>query len=198
MRSEQIFHLIRDDNSSQAHEGEGGTTVRATHEIPPGRTVRLVLNDVMQPEIVGCDAAESQDAVLLEAVRHGCKSYLAAVVAPAVRVRVNGLPAPPICVLRVCDEIDVNSECLLRLALFVRPYLGAPEPEWVGSECPLCTTPIRGDSRVYACPNCVAVMHADGKEVPEAARLECHLLASACPCCQQPIVLEEGFADESD
>ena len=178
---------------TEAGRTTAGTHNRATCEVPYGQSSCVILDDAGVPRIVPSHSAESANALLIEPVRNGHKLFLAAVVPPDLNVRQNGMPAPPVCVVQVGDQLEIDGRCVLHASIFVRPYLGPPKPERVGTSCPFCTTPICADRHVYECPICQIVMHADTKEVDEQERLECHLLASTCPACQHPIVLTEGF-----
>lgn len=108
-------------------------------------------------------------------------------------VRHNGSRALPVNVLRIGDELRLGG-----IDLFVSRQRGqrvAPAGATrAGATCPLCRSEIAAEQRAYACP-CGAVLHCDGDDIPEADRLACAELASACPVCSARIEFaEEGIA----
>lgn len=111
------------------------------------------------------------------------------------QARINGLPAPCIAVLRRGDQLQIDDEHLLHVALYVRPYFGEPTAEHVGQKCPFCKSAIQAGQRIYLCPHCGTAMHCQEDEVAERDRLRCAMLATECRHCAAAVVMKEGFSD---
>ena len=124
-------------------------------------------------------------------------------------VYVNGVRIGPVHVLRVGDVVECDGEALaLHLSMLRRPYLGPPRSEHVGRECAVCLTPIAepatappdgapdtGTLSIFECVACGAVLH-ERVTLPGSTTevLECSRTVAVCPCCDAPLVREEGYA----
>lgn len=111
-------------------------------------------------------------------------------------IRVNGLPAPALTLLRLRDEVRIGERAALHLTAWRSPRLGPAPEEQAGDKCPVCRSKL-GKSRAYQCP-CGHFLHLMGDEVPEADRLECARLASRCPACEEEIRLKAGYLYEPE
>ena len=109
--------------------------------------------------------------------------------------RLNGRPAPLVCLLEVGDQLLLPGGTLLRLAVFHPSRIAAPTADQAGHKCALCRTPIGSGGRIYACPT-GCLLHFEA-EPGTAAPLECAKVGDSCPVCRRRIELEEGF-DEGD
>jgi hypothetical protein len=107
-------------------------------------------------------------------------------------LRVNGRPAPRVCVLHVKDELQLDG-WVLHVTVHQRPHVGAPGTEHLGALCPVCRIAFVAETRVYVCPNCEHATHLEDASKPAEARLECLALSSDCPQCHEPVRMEEGY-----
>jgi hypothetical protein len=144
--------------------------------------------------VIAAPLAESGEGLIFETVHHQRQPYLTMLSTPAARVRLNGVAAPPVAVLRIRDQVQIDGDFLLHVSQFTRPYHGPAASEHAGRDCPVCLTPIEERSLIFICPYCQTALHAQGEETPVADRLECHLSSSTCPCCNLPLAREEGYA----
>jgi len=104
-------------------------------------------------------------------------------------VRVNGVPAPRVTLLREGDHVQWNEEVAFQVAIFRRPRIGAPEAGQIGKPCPVCTLPVAESTRVYVCAHCGTAMHCEEIE----GGFECARLRSECTC-GRPINFHAGYA----
>lgn len=161
-------------------------------EVPSSGPSYLSVAVGKPPQLVADAPPANSDASVLEPIRHEYHPYL--VMLPADGIRVNGLPAPPVTILRPGDQIRTGDEWLLHVSLLTGPRIGPPSEEQIGEECPYCRLKIAADRTVAACPHCGTVYHCEGEErQQEEDRLECARLVSECYHCHKPMVLEERY-----
>src|SRR6185295_8135798 len=128
-------------------------------------------------ELAGATAIESRDGrlatspgaragtVVFEKVIVRDEPLLAMTVAEnGPRIRVNGLAAGPVQVLRTGDALEFLDEGpTLHVTLFARPYCGPAREEHEGRECPVCLARFGAGDQVLVCVHCQAVLH-EGSE----------------------------------
>lgn len=107
-------------------------------------------------------------------------------------LRVNGLPAPPLAVLSIRDEIRIGPATVLHLTVYRKPDVGSVPPDRVGEKCPTCRTPVSAGDTVYTCL-CGQILHLQGEEVPAEERLACARTVKSCPGCSRRIRLTAGY-----
>ena len=137
-----------------------------------------------------------------EVRREGQPPWLLMLVPKWVPVRVNGLASGPIVVAGMNDTIDLrDGEQVLHVNLFRRPFAGPALAEHAGGECPVCLMPISQGDAILQCVVCGKCLHdsapPDGAAGNDAA-LECAKTCANCPCCDSPLVREEGYAHATD
>jgi hypothetical protein len=137
-------------------------------------------------------APNSRDALVFEALDD---RTLLVCATPETVLRFNGHPAPPIAPLVVGDRLDLVHGASVHVTVEARARAVAPDPELVGTVCPMCRVPIAADSRVHVCPRCRTALHLEGDDKPSATRLECARLCSSCPTCAHPLSLQGGLID---
>jgi len=160
-------------------------------EVPSGAPSYLSVAAGKPPQVVADARKAGPNASVLEPIRHEYHPYL--VMLPAGGIRLNGLPAPPVAILRPGDQIRTGDAWLLHVSLLTGPQIGPPSEEQVGEECPYCRLKIAAGRTVAACPHCGMVYHCEGEERPEQDRLECARLIAECYHCHKPMVLEERY-----
>lgn len=106
---------------------------------------------------------------------------------PADRqLRLNGRPAPPLVLLRIGDELQLEG-----LSLHLTEFLGGGAEllpaHREGAPCGLCRQPISATTPVIIC-TCNEVLHLE-----EAPGLDCAAQGD-CPTCERPLQLEGGWA----
>jgi hypothetical protein len=109
---------------------------------------------------------------------------------------INGLPAPPVALLHMKDEILFCKSCsyAAHVTLFIRPRIGPPFEINVGKKCPVCKTGIRPDSITYTCHFCGQILHCEGTAHPNKDHLNCATICRNCPICLTPIQQTHGYA----
>ncbi len=108
-----------------------------------------------------------------------------------VGMRINGLPAPRMALLRVGDELALDATTFLRIGEYRRMSFDKPPGDVVGQRCGGCRTPVAADALVYSC-DCGELLHFEQPPKPEDERLECALVASQCPSCRDELPSPEG------
>lgn len=164
--------------------------------VPSGDPSYLTVAAGEFPRLVSDARGADSNAAVLEPIRHEYQPYL--VMLPAGGVRVNGLPAPPVAILRPGDRIRTGDEWLLHVSVLTGPRIGPPPEDEIGAECPYCRLKIAPDRTVAACPHCGTVYHCEGDERPQQDRLECARLIAECYHCHKPMVLEERYESIPD
>lgn len=123
--------------------------------------------------------------------------YLLLLERGAVRLRINGVPACPVSVLRSGDIVDLGRRVVLHVSVLSRPYVGPPREAEVGRTCPVCLAPIAPATEeveclVYACPACGVPCHLKARIASCGELLECVRASSSCPSCGGPILDRES------
>lgn len=136
--------------------------------------------------------SRTRSAARFETARYEQKPVLLLMSLQECPVRVNGLPAGPVNVLRSGDVVEVDRHSL-HVALWSYPYVGPAASAQIGVPCGYCRVAIVAKMRVYVCPQCQQVLHFQDETVPRDVRLECAKLASVCPDCQSPIMFTGGL-----
>jgi hypothetical protein len=181
------FHLFVETTSTEA---------RTNKNFDPIELAGVTALEVRDGRLTTSPGAP-RGAVVLEAVFLHNEPLLAMTVGkngPAVRV--NGLVAGPVRVLRIADVIEFpDGGPVLHVTLLERPYCGGALPDHVGRECPICLAPIGPNDRVLVCAHCQTVMHelAESSAKPGES-LECARMSSNCPVCSRTLSREEGYA----
>lgn len=163
-------------------------------ELPPAGISYLTLSPEQPPRVLLEPPARMSQAAVLETVRREQHPYLVMLGPTGQELRVNGVPAPPLVILHVRDQVQMGENYLLHLSLFRRPYIGPPAKEYTGSKCLVCRLPVAADTTIYICPNCSGALHCEGEEKSQQDRLECARLSSGCPRCGNPVIMTEGYA----
>ncbi len=134
------------------------------------------------------------EAILLEGITIEGRAVLAMSTPPGRRVRINGTRAARLSVLHVADQIQLD-DVVLHVTYMRRPRVGPPPKDLVGKPCGVCSVPFASRSVVVA-HDCGRVLHLEPKSTPAEDRLQCALLG--CPDCNEPLVLEAGYAYEPE
>lgn len=111
-------------------------------------------------------------------------------------LRVNDHLSPRLVVLHEGDLVSLEGTNPMHVAVFNRPYVGAPPVEVIGLECRVCRVPFRPETKCYACA-CGASLHCEDGQSFDGA-LQCALSVPDCPSCNRSIVLTEGYLSVPD
>ena len=160
-------------------------------EVPSSGPAYLAIESGEVPQVLSEAPVGEAGVSILETIRHEYQPYL--VMLPGAGIRVNGLPVPPVAILRAGDQIRAEGECLLHVSLLTGPRIGPPPDDKIGEECPYCRVKFTADRTAYVCPHCGTAYHCEGDEREENDRLECARLASECYHCHKPLILEERY-----
>ena len=132
----------------------------------------------------------------LEVVRGGFRPLVLLSGEGKVDVRLNGLPAPRLAALGLRDEVRVGEQEVLYLTVWREPQLGPAAEGRRNEKCPVCFTGI-GPGNAYLC-SCGHLLHLNGDEVPEKARLQCARAVPICTACEEEIKLLAGYLFEPE
>jgi hypothetical protein len=109
---------------------------------------------------------------------------------------INGLPAPPVALLHMKDEVLFCKSCsyAAHVTLFIRPRIGPPIDINVGKKCPVCKTEFLPDSIAYTCHSCGQILHCESTAHSNKDSLNCAKFCGNCPICLTPIQQTDGYA----
>ena len=162
--------------------------------VPSSGVAYLAKRAGKPPEVLPQAPEEPAQASVLETVRYERQTYLTML--PAGEFRLNGLPLPPVAILRVGDQLRVGGRWLLHVSRFTRPHIGPTPEEFVGKQCSNCRLEFEATTVTYICPNCGTPVHCESeatKTSEELGPLECARLMSHCHHCHQRIDLKERY-----
>jgi hypothetical protein len=138
-----------------------------------------------QEEIALCETVEIEGERCLVLVAQGNR-----------KLRVNGSPLLRLEALHAGDELQLDAEYLLHVALRTCPYVGPPRPGDLGQTCLYCRTLIGPETTtVYSCVKCGRPFHCEGEEKSADQRLECARLMAECQQCAQPVITRESYSN---
>jgi len=171
---------------------EPGRPELAWIEVPSSDVCYLATEPGKPPQVLSKAPVSKARVSVLETVRYERQTYL--MMLPSDGVRLNGLPMPPVAILRVGDRLRVDGEWLLHVSRFTRPCVGPPPKEYLDKPCSYCRMKFTPATITYVCPNCGTPVHCESEDNPsdkEIGPLECARLIRECHHCKQPIVLKE-------
>jgi hypothetical protein len=133
------------------------------------------------------------ESILLEPMLN-VRPPLLVVLAPQDRpLRVNGQRAPSLVTLVERDQFQPDDMHVLHVMIYRRALIGRATGDQIGTTCGICLTPISADARVYTCGTCGVALHQELRGNGDSEPLECSAAVSACPACETPIVVSEGY-----
>jgi hypothetical protein len=135
--------------------------------------------------------------VILEPIELGDAPALLLVSPRGQRVRINGLAAPPVAVLGVRDELQVDDGPVIHVTEYRRPRIETPTGRLLAAKCGLCRVALTKTTTVLI-HKCGVALHLETASIesttePEGERLTCATEAGDCPSCAKPVDLEEGY-----
>jgi hypothetical protein len=172
--------------------GEPGQPDALWIEVPASEPCYLVTAPGKPPRVVSEPPVSKARVSVLETIAHEQQKYL--MIIPADGMRHNGMPMPPVAVLRVGDQVRVDGQWLLHVWRRTRPYVGPPPEECIGDPCSYCRINFTPNTVVYKCPHCGTPVHCESPDSPsdkQVGPLECARLMSQCHHCESPIELRE-------
>jgi hypothetical protein len=112
-------------------------------------------------------------------------------------VLVNGLPPLSLTMLQPRDVLRLAAGVHTFVTQRIRPYVGPPPAELVGTKCPSCRIPVAEDSQVYV-HRCGVPYHLETEDThPQLAaedRLDCFHNVRTCLSCNREMTLAETLA----
>ena len=178
--------------SQHSGNGENGRPKLAWIEVPASGISYLAASPGKPPRVVSKPPAPKARAGVLETVRYERQTYL--MMLPGEGVRVNGLPVPPVAILRVGDQLRVSGKWLLYVSRYNRPHIGPPPKEYVGKPWSYCRVKFTPATVTYVCPHCGTPVHCESEDNyshKDIGPLECARLISHCHHCAQRLDLTE-------
>ena len=192
-RKGNFYHLFVEDFGSHLKPKELNSEI-ASIEIPD-RGGLLVVDDNCLPGITDKRGYGEDNTFVFQPVRTNSDSRLLMVCPGRKRPIINGIPAPPIALLNVRDDILFPNafEFLAHVTLFIRPRLGPVPENRIGRKCPFCRSAFLKSSHTYTCYRCGQVIHYERVGHGESNALDCANICDDCPVCRAPIYLADGF-----
>jgi hypothetical protein len=193
----QQIHLILEEHSPVEHGDRASAGARlGTGQAPalvvPANPAWLVSSPNESPHLATAKPGGTATSLLIEPVTQGQQLRLLVVCPPDRRVRVNGIVAPWLVVLKEMDCIDLDADVTCHVSIFHQPSVGPASATLLGKECPVCRVPFTADSRAYTCA-CGAAMHHQDAGAVDSLQCAQLLSSSGCPVCRRPVVLEPGY-----
>jgi hypothetical protein len=183
------------ESTEHAPTPSGTDVVQTAHflAVPPSG-VRLHAPQRQRPHVDEDTGAMDGAFFAVQTLRHGGAPRLLLVSAPGSGLRVNGLPAPPVALLKERDEIDfAEAPYRAHVTAYTGTCVGTPSEEDVGATCPICTKRIRADRKTYRCAVCGLVLHCEDDTPDDPDALPCAPLCDECPRCRTPVRTEAGY-----
>ena len=196
--SGQHFELLIEPLSEQAESGqsagdkESGQPQATSIEVPAAEPCYLVTAPGKPPRVLFRPPVSKARVSVFETIAHGQQKYLMMI--PANGMRLNGMPVPPVAVLRAGDQLRLDGEWLLYVSRHTRPHIGPPPEECIGNPCSYCRINFTPNTVVYVCPYCGTPVHCESPDTcsdEQVGPLECARLMSLCHHCQSPIELHQ-------
>jgi hypothetical protein len=155
----------------------------------------LAVNDGRLQRISDMPAGRADNIFALQPFRSTSGSRLLMVCPGRSRPLINSVPAPPLALLNLKDEIlfPNTSECIAHVTLYNRPYLGPPPETHIGRKCPLCRSKLLKTTCTYTCYQCGQLVHYKPDGNSETNTLDCANISANCPVCHAKIYLRRGY-----
>ena len=194
------YHLLIEDFGSdlQSKELNSDSSPAAGNLITieiPDRGGLLTVDDNCLPRIVQRYCCSKENIFVFQPIWNSSGSHLLMVCPDRNRPMINGIPAPPIALLNVKDDILFPNalEFMAHVSIYTRPRLG-PVPEYrIGRQCPLCRSLLLKNMLTYTCYQCGQAVHYKLNGDADSDALDCANVCDNCPVCRTPIYLEDGF-----
>ena len=186
------YHLLIEEFGSQLISKD--ILKIASIEIPD-RGGLLMVDDNCRPRIAHKRGYGQDNIFVFQPVWNNSDSHLLMVCPGRKRPIVNGIPAPPIALLNVKDDVLFPNafEFRAHVTLYTRPRVGPVPDNRVGRKCPLCRSILLKDTITYTCYRCGQAIHYKGSGQGESDVLDCADICESCPVCRAPIYLDDGF-----
>jgi hypothetical protein len=161
----------------------------------PDRGGLLMLDDNCRPRIADKRGYGEDNIFVFQPIWNNSDSHLLMVCPGRKRPIINGIPAPPIALLNVKDDILFPNavEFMAHVTLYTRPRLGPVPENRIGRKCPLCRSTLLKNTLTYTCYRCGQVVHYKRNGHADADTLDCANISDRCPVCRAQIYLNDGF-----
>ncbi len=195
-----VFHLLIENFGSHLRSKELKSDASpaagdiSTIEIPD-RGGLLLVKDNCPPKIVDRHCYGEENIFVFQPIWNNSDSHLLMVCPGRNRPMINGVPAPPIALLNVKDDILFPNafEFLAHVSIYTRPRLGPVPENRIGSKCPLCRSTLLENTPTYTCYRCGQAIHYKLHGNADSDALDCANVCDNCPVCRAPIYIDDGF-----
>ncbi len=199
-QKDSSYHLLIEDFGSDLGSKEFNLNSSETNsgfisiEIP-GSGGLLAVNDSHLPQIVDTACYGDDNIFVVQPLWNTSDSHLLMVCPGLNRPLINAMPAPPITLLTVKDEIIFpnTSEYITHVSLYNRPRFGPPPVHRIGRKCPICRSKLLKKTITYTCYQCGQVLHYKADRNSETSTLDCANICNNCPVCRAKIYLSDGY-----
>jgi hypothetical protein len=187
------YHLIIEDFGSDLKSKELNSEI-ASIEIPD-RGGLLMVDDNCLPRIADKHGYGEDNVFVFQPIWNNSDSHLLMVCPGRKRPIINGIPAPPIALLNVKDDILFPNafQFMAHVSLYTRPRLGPVPENRAGRKCPLCRSILLKSTLTYTCYRCGQAIHYKRNGHWDSDTLDCANICDNCPVCLARIYLNVGF-----
>ena len=204
------YHLLIEEFGSLSHSnklnfdslpaaGDINTISHLKSEIGsieiPDRGGLLMVEDNCPPKIADRHCFGVNNIFVFQPIWNNSESHLLMVCPGRNRPMINSIPAPPIALLNVKDDILFPNafEFMAHVSLYIRPRLGPVPENRIGRKCPLCRSTFFENTPTYKCYRCGQAIHYKLNGDADSDALDCANACDNCPVCRAPIFLDDGF-----
>jgi len=155
----------------------------------------VAVNGSCPPQIVDTLCYNADNIFVFQPFWNTFDSHLLMVCPGRNRPLINAVPAPPIALLTVKDEIlfPNASEWIAHVSIYSRPCLGPAPENRIGRKCPICKSELLTKTDTYTCYQCGQVIHYKAGGSSNSVSLDCANICNNCPVCRAKICLSEGY-----
>jgi hypothetical protein len=199
-QKDSSYHLLVEDFGSEP--GSKGINLNSSEasssfisiEIPDSGGLLAVKNSRLS-QIVDADCQGENNIFVFQPFWNIPDSHLLMVCPGPGRPLINAMPAPPITLLTVKDEIIFpnTSEYIAHVSIYSRPRFGPPPVHRIGRKCPICRSRLLKNTITYTCYQCGQILHYKADRNCESSTLDCANICNNCPVCRAKIRLSDGY-----
>jgi len=155
----------------------------------------VAVNGSGLPQIVDTSRYGADNIFVFQPFWNTYASHLLMVCPGRSRPLINAMPAPPIALLTVKDEIlfPNASEWVAHVSIYSRPRLGPAPENRIGRKCPICRSKLSKKTNTYTCYQCGQVLHYKAGRNSRSVSLDCANICNSCPVCRAKIYLNDGY-----
>jgi hypothetical protein len=192
MESKNFYHLLIED--LRLNSQPNIPALKSSIKISDGGGL-LAFEDNRTPAFVDERYCGKDNVYVFQPIWNNTDSHLLMICPGRKRPLINGLPAPPLALLNVKDDIFFPNAYgyLAHVSIYIQPHIGPVPDNRIGRKCPLCRSVLRENTPSYICYRCGQAIHYSINGGSDSDALNCVNVCDSCPVCRAPICLEDKY-----